>query len=98
MHVAFASDQGYAIRTVVLNVPYLCDYFLYQLYSADRPSSSESSTPIDIKHSSDKSLTLFLKACEKDGLISLKPMKKHVVITAAEVDHPEVLSHYATTR
>ncbi|KZP32297.1 hypothetical protein FIBSPDRAFT_944363 [Athelia psychrophila] len=36
---------------------------------------SESTTPIDIKNSLHKSLTTFLKATEKDGLLKLKELK-----------------------
>ncbi|EIN05785.1 hypothetical protein PUNSTDRAFT_145708 [Punctularia strigosozonata HHB-11173 SS5] len=60
-----------------------------------RPSNILSPTPIDIKHSAFKSLSTFLKACEKDGLLSLKPVKGDVVVTGAKANHPEVLAHLA---
>lgn len=37
-----------------------------------RPAHPPFATPIDIKHSSFKNLTAFLRAAEKDGLIRLK--------------------------
>ena len=42
---------------------------------------SITSTPVDIKHSGYKSLTAFLKASAKDGLIKVKETKGEVVVT-----------------
>jgi translation initiation factor 2D len=56
-------------------------------------------TPVDIKHSTFKSLTAFLKSTDKDGLIKLKEMKGKgstggdVVITAVYPNHKDVLAH-----
>lgn len=84
------------------------------LYSAhilpSRPSfvpapsapGSEASTPIDIKHSSYKTLTLFLRAVEKDGLLRLKEVKgkgkgksagAEVLVLDVNTAHPDVISH-----
>ena len=38
-------------------------------------------TPVDIKHSGFKSLTVFLKACAKEGLIKIKETKGGMVVT-----------------
>ncbi|KAF4568396.1 hypothetical protein EYR40_010196 [Pleurotus pulmonarius] len=63
--------------------------------------SPYSETPIDIKHSSHKSLTAFLKAMEKEGLITLKVPKGKsggdAVITAVNARHPDVESHPSYT-
>jgi hypothetical protein len=60
-----------------------------------RPShlSSLTSTPVNIKHSTYKSLTAFLKACEKEGLIKLKDTKSELVITGVFPNHADVLAH-----
>ena len=44
---------------------------------------STASTPVDIKHSGYKSLTAFLKASAKEGLIKVKETKGEVVVTGA---------------
>jgi translation initiation factor 2D len=51
------------------------------------------STPIDIKHSSHKNLTQFLKAAAQQGLIKTKEQKGDVVITHVFEDHPDVVAH-----
>ena len=50
-----------------------------------RPSKelAVTDTPVDIKHSGYKSLTAFLKANAKEGLIKLKESKGEVVVTGA---------------
>jgi len=53
-------------------------------------------TDITIKSSSHKSLTTFLKAAEKSGLLTLKPPQKQqpdVLITSVNSSHPNVKSH-----
>ncbi|EIN05784.1 hypothetical protein PUNSTDRAFT_91371 [Punctularia strigosozonata HHB-11173 SS5] len=60
-----------------------------------RPSYSPSPTSVDIKHSAFKSLSAFLKACEKDGMLSLKQVKGDYVITGVKADHPDVAGHHA---
>ncbi|EIW76663.1 hypothetical protein CONPUDRAFT_157843 [Coniophora puteana RWD-64-598 SS2] len=64
-----------------------------------RPASSQA-TPIDIKHSSYKSLTTFLKATEKDGLVKLKDLKGDILILSINAGHVDVKSHakYTTIR
>ncbi|KAG9217736.1 hypothetical protein CCMSSC00406_0003575 [Pleurotus cornucopiae] len=63
--------------------------------------SPYSETPVDVKHSSHKSLTAFLKAMEKEGLITLKVPKGKaggdVVVTAVNAKHPDVESHSSYT-
>jgi len=56
-------------------------------------SSSLTSTPVDIKHSAHKSLTAFLKACEKEGLVKLKDMKSELVVLGVFPQHVDVLAH-----
>jgi len=54
-------------------------------------------TEISIKASTHKSLTTFLKAAEKNGLITLKPPQKKsqpdVLITSVNAKHPSVVGH-----
>jgi len=54
-------------------------------------------TEISIKTSTHKSLTTFLKAAEKNGLITLKPSQKKsqpdVLITSVNAKHPSVVGH-----
>jgi len=56
--------------------------------SIPNPPTSLSSTTIDIKHSSFKSLTAFLKTAQKDGLLTIKA--KGDSITKLNAGHPEV--------
>ncbi|KZT25056.1 hypothetical protein NEOLEDRAFT_1093490 [Neolentinus lepideus HHB14362 ss-1] len=51
-----------------------------------------SSTPVDIKHSSAKSLSAFLKSMEKAGLLTLKSQKGDIVVTGVNGAHPDVES------
>ncbi|TRM63841.1 hypothetical protein BD626DRAFT_492853 [Schizophyllum amplum] len=51
---------------------------------------------ISIKTSTHKSLVAFLKAAEKNGLLTLKTLPKNdVVITAVKSAHPDVVGHTA---
>jgi len=53
-------------------------------------------TEITIKASRHKSLTTFLKAAEKGGLLALKPPQKQqpdVLITSVNGSHPDVMDH-----
>jgi len=53
-------------------------------------------TEITIKSSGHKSLTAFLKAAEKSGLLNLKSPQKQqpdVLVTSVNASHPSVLSH-----
>jgi translation initiation factor 2D len=68
------------------------------------PSQSATTTPIDIKNSSHKSLTTFLKSVEKEGLIKLKDQKgttksksSDLVITGVFSKHVDVLAHRGYT-
>ena len=59
-----------------------------------RPSTTaRSSTPVDVKHSAHKSLSAFLRVCEKEGLLKLKETKQDLVVVAVFPDHPAVLAH-----
>ncbi|GJJ09213.1 hypothetical protein Clacol_003435 [Clathrus columnatus] len=50
-------------------------------------------TPVDIKHSSHKNLTSFLKTLEKDGLIKLKDFKGDLNVLSVQASHSEVRQH-----
>ena len=50
-------------------------------------------TPVDIKHSTYKNLTAFLKSVEKDGLLRLKEFKGDLNILGVNASHSEVQSH-----
>ncbi|GJE88956.1 eukaryotic translation initiation factor SUI1 family protein [Phanerochaete sordida] len=50
-------------------------------------------TRMDVKHSTHKTVKVFLKACAKEGLIKLKEMKGDVVVTAVYPAHPSVAGH-----
>ncbi|TFK47137.1 hypothetical protein OE88DRAFT_1637122 [Heliocybe sulcata] len=49
-----------------------------------------SSIPVDIKHSSAKSLSAFLKFMEKAGLLTLKSQKGDIVVTGVNSTHADV--------
>ncbi|EJU00198.1 hypothetical protein DACRYDRAFT_108945 [Dacryopinax primogenitus] len=65
------------------------------LYSAYILPSRPSDTPADadIKHSSYKKLTKFLKTAEKDGLIKTKDVKGETWLTSVNATCPDVLQH-----
>jgi translation initiation factor 2D len=50
-------------------------------------------TPVDIKHSTFKTLTHFLKASAQEGLIKNKEQKGDVVITHVYPNHPAISAH-----
>ncbi|KAF9784781.1 hypothetical protein BJ322DRAFT_1109491 [Thelephora terrestris] len=54
---------------------------------------TETSTPVDIKHSGHKSLTAFLKASAREGLIRLKESKGELVVTGVDPSHQVVGEH-----
>lgn len=56
-------------------IPSSTFYTAYIMPSRPLPTLATPDTPIDIKHSAYKSLTAFLKAAEKDGLVKLKESK-----------------------
>ena len=64
-------------------------YTTYLLPS--RPAHPVHATPIDIKHSTYKNLSAFLKICEKDGLVSLKNSRGDIMVSAVNKTHMEVL-------
>ncbi|KAG1728967.1 uncharacterized protein EDB91DRAFT_840487 [Suillus paluster] len=71
---------------------------LYSTYILpSRPASSPSqptiSTPIDIKHSSHKSLAYFLKSAEKQGLLKLKEIKSELMVFSVTTSHTDVIAH-----
>ncbi|KAF4586194.1 translation initiation factor 2D [Pleurotus pulmonarius] len=102
--VALRSSLLQAIQTTLSKLPpssfpIIATTFYSNSVLPSRPAfpSPYSETPIDIKHSSHKSLTAFLKAMEKEGLITLKVPKGKsggdAVITAVNARHPDVESH-----
>jgi len=63
---------------------------------ADPDKPPRVDTEITIKSSSHKSLSAFLKAAEKSGLLNLKSPQKQqpdVLVTSVNSSHPNVLSH-----
>jgi len=58
-----------------------------------RPSFVDGSTLIDIKHSSFKTLSHFLKASAQEGLIKNKEQKGDITVTYVFLDHPDVVAH-----
>ncbi|KZV88547.1 hypothetical protein EXIGLDRAFT_651009 [Exidia glandulosa HHB12029] len=78
----------HAIRSIPRNaLPLSTSQFYSAHILPSRPlAATNAITPVDIKHSSFKSLTAFLKAAEKDGLLKLKGDSVTVLSTA----HPEV--------
>ncbi|KAG6330594.1 hypothetical protein ID866_8497 [Astraeus odoratus] len=56
--------------------------------------------PIDIKHSSYKSLTALFKSLDKQRILTLKDMKPEPLVTSVSASHPDVVSHrsYVTLR
>ncbi|KAL0952792.1 hypothetical protein HGRIS_007017 [Hohenbuehelia grisea] len=67
-----------------------------------RPGHPPFPSPVDIKHSTHKSLTSFLKAAEKERLVTLKASKAkaggdNLVVTSVNAQHPDVLGHHKYT-
>ncbi|KAG0700484.1 hypothetical protein DFH29DRAFT_931661 [Suillus ampliporus] len=60
---------------------------------AQSPSQPTISTPIDIKHSSHKSLAYFLKSAEKQGLLKLKEIKSELMVFSVAAAHADVVAH-----
>ncbi|KAH7882166.1 hypothetical protein F5I97DRAFT_1931887 [Phlebopus sp. FC_14] len=61
------------------------------------PSQSNNQTvypPIDIKHSSHKSLIVFFKVLDKQGLLVLKDIKPEPLVMNVSASHPDVISHH----
>lgn len=65
---------SFPITPSIFYETYIIPYRSFQLTKA-------TNTPVDIKHSGFKSLTVFLKASAKEGLIKIKESKGGVVIT-----------------
>ena len=72
--------SSFPISPSVFSETYVSPYRSYKEVSA-------TSTPVDIKHSGYKSLTAFLKASAKEGLIKVKETKGEVMITSALCIH-----------
>ncbi|KAH9054133.1 hypothetical protein EDB87DRAFT_1676616 [Lactarius vividus] len=58
-----------------------------------RPFSQIATTPIDIKHSTFKSLSAFLRASEKGGLLKLKDARPDVQVSAVFPKHADAVAH-----
>ncbi|KAI6038681.1 hypothetical protein EDC04DRAFT_3018170 [Pisolithus marmoratus] len=65
--------------------------------SSSTPSGNDGCTseypPVDIKHSTYKSLAAFLKILDKQGILTIKDMKPEPLVMSASASHSEVLSH-----
>ncbi|KAL4071554.1 hypothetical protein V8B97DRAFT_2042362 [Scleroderma yunnanense] len=59
--------------------------------------SSPTYPPIDIKHSSHKSLATFLKCLDKQGVLTVKDMKPEPLVISVFASHPDVISHQLYT-
>ncbi|KAG8920716.1 hypothetical protein FRC00_009618, partial [Tulasnella sp. 408] len=70
-------------------LPCLASTFLTLYLQPSRPFGSPS---LDLKKSSFKNLTKFIKSVEKDGLVKAKEVKG-LTIMSVEPNHPEVLAH-----
>jgi translation initiation factor 2D len=58
-----------------------------------RPFTQTVTTPVDIKHSTFKSLSAFLRTTEKGGLLKLKDARPDVVVVAVYPTHADVVAH-----
>ncbi|KZS88795.1 hypothetical protein SISNIDRAFT_387553, partial [Sistotremastrum niveocremeum HHB9708] len=56
-------------------------------------STEEATTPVDIKHSSFKTLTSFLKSLEKEGLIKTKDIRGELHLTSFDTTHSALAEH-----
>jgi translation initiation factor 2D len=68
---------SFPITPSIFYETYIFPYRSFQLTKA-------ANTPVDIKHSGFKSLTVFLKASAKEGLIKIKESKGGIVITGRD--------------
>jgi len=68
-------------------------YEVYVLPYRSSQLTNATSTPVDIKHSGFKSLTVFLRASAKEGLIKIKENKGRMVVTGVDGSHPSVQAH-----
>lgn len=82
-------------QTSAFPMPASTFYSTYILPSrpAQSPSRQSVSTPIDIKHSSHKSLAYFLKSVEKQGLLKLKEIKSELMVFSIATSHADVVAH-----
>lgn len=55
--------------------------------------TTTTTTPVDIKHSTFKSLSAFLRTAEKGGLLKLKDARPDVVVVAVYTTHKDVVAH-----
>ncbi len=58
-----------------------------------RPFTPTATTPVDIKHSTFKSLSAFLRTAEKGGLLKLKDARLDVVVVAVYPTHADAVAH-----
>jgi len=58
-----------------------------------RPFTKTVATLVDIKHSTFKSLSAFLRTAEKGGLLKLKDARPDVVVVAVNPTHADVVAH-----
>jgi len=87
-----------ALRTTLANLPSSTFPMpTTTLYTAHilpaRPFTRSSTTPVDIKHSSFKSLSSFLHTAEKGGLLKLKDARPDAVVVAVYPTHADVVAH-----
>jgi len=87
-----------ALRTTLTNLPSSAFPMpTTTLYTAHilpaRPFTRSVTTPVDIKHSSFKSLSSFLHTAEKGGLLKLKDARPDAVVVAVYPTHADVVAH-----
>jgi translation initiation factor 2D len=58
-----------------------------------RAFTRTATTPVDIKHSTFKSLSAFLRTAEKEGLLKLKDARPDAVVVAVYPTHADVVAH-----
>lgn len=71
-------------------LPCLASTFLTLYLQPSRPFGSPH---LDLRKSSFKNLSKFLKSAEKEGLVKVKEVKGVLTVMSVEPKHPEVLSH-----
>ncbi|KAG8999114.1 hypothetical protein FRB90_012163 [Tulasnella sp. 427] len=71
-------------------LPCLASTFLTQYLQPSRPFGTPS---LDLKKTTFKNLTKFIKSAEKDGLVKAKEVKGVLTIMSVEPKHPDVVAH-----
>lgn len=96
---AFLHDAlAQAIKTSIASLPQSAypisasTFYTTHIQPARPIHIADAATPVDIKHSTFKSLTAFLKHYEKQGVLRLKDLRGDVHITGVNANHETVRS------